>query len=76
MSNLNTPDDIDLINDKLIDMKTIVAFTSMSDKWFYKLMENGLFPKPIKQGRSSRWLESEVKAWLLARIKESRGEQV
>lgn len=74
MSKINTPDDIDLINDKLIDMKTIVAFTSMSDKWFYKLMENGLFPKPIKQGRSSRWLESEVKAWLLARIKESRGE--
>lgn len=73
MSNINTLNDIDLINDKLIDMKTIVAFTGMSDKWFYKLMENGLFPKPIKQGRSSRWLESEVKAWLLERIKESRG---
>lgn len=73
MSNINTLNDIDLINDKLIDMKAIVAFTNMSDKWFYKLMENGLFPKPIKQGRSSRWLESEVKAWLLARIKESRG---
>lgn len=74
MSNINTPDDIDLINDKLIDMKAIVAFTGMSDKWFYKLMDNGLFPKPIKQGRSSRWLESEVKVWLLTRIKESRGE--
>lgn len=73
MSNITTLNDIDLINDKLIDMKTIVAFTGMSDKWFYKLMENGLFPKPIKQGRSSRWLESEVKAWLLAKIKESRG---
>lgn len=74
MSNINTPDDIDLINDRMIDMKTIVAFTGLSTQWFYKLMESGLFPKPIKQGRSSRWLESEVKAWLLARIKESRGE--
>lgn len=73
MSNINTPDDIDLINDRMIDMKTIVAFTGLSTQWFYKLMDNGLFPKPIKQGRSSRWLESEVKAWLLARIKESRG---
>lgn len=74
MSNINTLNDIDLINDKLIDMKAIVAFTGLSDKWFYKLISEGLFPKPIKMGRSSRWLEREVKAWMLNRIAKSRGE--
>ncbi|MFB0728893.1 helix-turn-helix transcriptional regulator, partial [Klebsiella pneumoniae] len=28
--------------------------------------------KPIKLGRSSRWLESEVEAWLQQRIAQSR----
>ncbi|EFE53067.1 hypothetical protein PROVRETT_08216, partial [Providencia rettgeri DSM 1131] len=31
------------------------------------------FPKPIKFGRMSRWLKSEVVQWLQARIDESRG---
>ncbi|SPW28700.1 Predicted transcriptional regulator [Edwardsiella tarda] len=63
---------IDLTNDKLVDMKTIVEFTGLTDKWFYKLINEGLFPKPIKMGRSSRWLESEVKAWMQQRIADSR----
>ncbi|MEY1581647.1 helix-turn-helix transcriptional regulator, partial [Providencia manganoxydans] len=33
---------------------------------------DGEFPKPIKLGRSSRWLKSEVEQWLQARIDESR----
>ncbi|ELD2661794.1 AlpA family phage regulatory protein [Salmonella enterica] len=36
----------------------------MTDKWFYKLIQEGLFPKPIKLGRSSRWRKSEVECWL------------
>lgn len=70
MSNLNTTPD--LMNDKLVDMTFITQFTGLTDKWFYKLMSEGKFPKPIKMGRSSRWLESEVKSWLMARITESR----
>ncbi|HAW8005540.1 TPA: AlpA family phage regulatory protein, partial [Escherichia coli] len=30
------------------------------------------FPKPVKLGRSSRWLKSEVEAWLQERINQSR----
>jgi predicted DNA-binding transcriptional regulator AlpA len=63
---------IDFQNDKLVDMKFIVEFTGLSDKWFYKIISNGQFPKPIKLGSSSRWLESEVRAWFEARIAESR----
>lgn len=68
--NTNTPS---LMNDQLVDMAFITGFTRLTDKWFYKLIQLGEFPKPIKLGRSSRWLKSEVEAWLQQRISDSRG---
>lgn len=62
-----------LLNDQLVDMKFITAFTGLTDKWFYKLIQDGVFPKPIKLGRSSRWLKSEVENWLQQQITKSRG---
>lgn len=62
-----------LLNDQLVDMAFITTYTEMTDKWFYKLISEGLFPKPIKLGRSSRWLKSEVEAWVQQRIAYSRG---
>lgn len=61
-----------LLNDQFIDMKFITQLTGLTDKWFYKLIQDGEFPKPIKLGRSSRWLKSEVEQWLQARIIDSR----
>ncbi|WP_336194564.1 AlpA family transcriptional regulator [Providencia stuartii] len=61
-----------LLNDQFIDMKLITQLTGLTDKWFYKLIQDGEFPKPIKLGRSSRWLKSEVEQWLQERIQESR----
>ncbi|MDC3549004.1 AlpA family transcriptional regulator [Citrobacter sp. RHBSTW-00570] len=61
-----------LFEDQFVDMTFITRFTGLTDKWFYKLIKDGIFPKPIKLGRSSRWLQSEVEAWLQARIHESR----
>lgn len=64
--------DIPVLNDQFVDMKFITRLTGLTDKWFYKLIQDGVFPKPIKLGRSSRWLQSEVEAWLQLRIAESR----
>ena len=61
-----------LLSDKMVDMAFITEFTGLSDKWFYKLIQDGLFPKPIKIGRSSRWLKSEVEDWVFERIAASR----
>ncbi|HCB2517644.1 helix-turn-helix transcriptional regulator [Citrobacter freundii] len=61
-----------LLSDKMVDMALITEFTGCSDKWFYKLIQEGLFPKPIKLGRSSRWLKSEVEEWVQKLISESR----
>lgn len=61
-----------LLTDQFIDMKFITQLTGLTNKWFYKLIQDGEFPKPIKLGRSSRWLKSEVELWLSARIQQSR----
>ncbi|EIQ7158229.1 AlpA family phage regulatory protein [Citrobacter freundii] len=68
---MTTPTSI--LSEKLVDMAFITQLTGLTDKWFYKLIKDGIFPKPIKLGRSSRWLQSEVEAWLQQRIAESRG---
>ncbi|HEN3605773.1 TPA: AlpA family transcriptional regulator [Yersinia enterocolitica] len=60
------------VEDPLIDMTFITTFTGMTDKWFYKLIKDGDFPKPIKLGRSSRWFKSEVETWMQQRITQSR----
>lgn len=65
---------ISLLDDQLVDMRFITKLTGLTDKWFYKLIKDGLFPKPIKLGRSSRWKQSEVELWLQQRIKDSRGQ--
>ena len=60
-----------LLEDQFIDMKFITQLTGLSDQWFYKLIQDGLFPKPIKLGRTSRWLKSDLEEWLYYRIYES-----
>ncbi|HED1553338.1 AlpA family phage regulatory protein [Enterobacter hormaechei] len=64
--------EIDIYKDRFVDMVFITELTNLSDKWFYKMAQQGKFPKPVKFGRSSRWIEREVKEWLEARINESR----
>lgn len=62
-----------ILKDQLVTMAFITQFTGLTDKWFYYLIKIGKFPKPIKLGRSSRWLQSEVEDWLKQRITASRG---
>jgi predicted DNA-binding transcriptional regulator AlpA len=61
-----------IMNDQFVDMIFITTLTGLTDKWFYKLIQDGTFPKPIKFGRSSRWLKSEIEKWLMERIEQSR----
>ncbi len=64
---------ISLLDDQLVDMRFITKLTGLTDKWFYKLIKDGQFPKPIKLGRSSRWKQSAIEGWLQQRIADSRG---
>lgn len=65
-----------LLDDQFVDMAFIVAHTGMTDKWFYKLISLKRFPPAIKFGRRSRWLKSEVLAWEVERIRESRPDYI
>ncbi|CAI1962838.1 helix-turn-helix transcriptional regulator [Serratia quinivorans] len=72
MNTLNTADTHQFsAENPLIDMTFITTFTGMTDKWFYKLIQDGDFPKPIKLGRSSRWFKNEVETWMQQRIARS-----
>jgi predicted DNA-binding transcriptional regulator AlpA len=64
-----------LLEDQFIEMTSITKLLRMTDKWLYRLIQEGRFPKPTKFGRSSRWLQSEVEAWLQSRIEESHKQQ-
>ncbi len=72
-SQLPKPKEVSLLDDQFISMKFITKLTTLSDKWFYKLIQEGEFPKPIKFGRKSLWLKTEVEDWLWQRVIESRG---
>ncbi|GKW13708.1 Rha family transcriptional regulator [Pectobacterium carotovorum subsp. carotovorum] len=69
---MSTTTDYSLLKDQFVDMAFITQLTGLTDKWFYKLIQLGEFPKPIKLGRSSRWLQSDVETWLQQRIDQSR----
>lgn len=65
-----------LLSDQMADMKFITTFTGLTDKWFYKLIKEKKFPKPVTLGRASRWFKSKVEKWLKERIEESRGKNL
>ncbi|POE15400.1 Rha family transcriptional regulator [Pectobacterium odoriferum] len=69
---MSTTTDYRLLEDQFVDMAFITQLTGLTDKWFYKLIQLGEFPRPIKLGRSSRWLQSEIEIWLQQRIDQSR----
>ena len=44
---------------------------SKTQRW--RLIKSGAFPKPIKCGARNCWLESEIDAWIKARVAERDG---
>lgn len=63
---------INVIEDQFVGMAFITQYTGLTDKWFYKLIQEGKFPPPVKFGRRSRWLKSELESWIQGRIQDSR----
>lgn len=60
---------------KFIKLAEVRELTSFSTTEIYRRMAAGKFPKQVKLGPNcSVWIESEVVAWVDARIAESRGE--
>lgn len=50
--------------DRLIAIDDVLALTQIGRTHLYRLIGSGLFPKPRKLGRSSRWSARAINAWI------------
>ncbi len=57
---------------KLIRLHSVIETTSIKKSSIYARIKRGTFPKPVKIGCASAWLESEVEEWVKQRISDSR----
>lgn len=53
----------ELREDSLVDMKFMTGDAGFSDRYFYKQIEQGKLPRPMKYGRASRWLYADYLKW-------------
>lgn len=61
---------------RFLKIRRVIDRVSLSKSQLYVLIAQKQFPAPIKLGiRSSAWLESEIEAWMEARMAESRCEK-
>lgn len=50
--------------EKLLPIGVVEEHTGLKKSSIYKRIQEGSFPAPIKIGASSRWVESDVGAWI------------
>lgn len=56
----NTPPELP----QLLRMTEVCALTKLSRASLYFYCQEGRFPRPIKLGKHSRWLDSEVRGFI------------
>ena len=60
-------------NEKILRLKTVLGRTGLTRSMAYALLKDDLFTRPINLGpRAVGWLESEIDAWITARVEASR----
>lgn len=47
-----------------LDLPKVIAKTSVSKTTLYGQIKANAFPRPVKIGRKSVWVEDEIDAWL------------
>jgi prophage regulatory protein len=57
---------------KLLNLLQVLARVNVSRSALYKWMANGTFPKKVKMGSRTAWVEAEVDAWIVQRIEAGR----
>ena len=54
---------------KLLTLRDVIQKTGFKKSTIYKFIKTKKFPKPIKIGSSSRWIEEEIDTWIKEQIK-------
>ena len=60
---------------RLIRLPGTLALVGLQRSAWLDLVRNRKAPQPVKIGRATLWVESEVQAFIAERIRESRGAQ-
>ena len=60
------------MTDRILRMPQVVKMVGLCRASIYNKMRDGAFPRPVKLGRLSGWLESEVQDWIREQIRLSR----
>ncbi|WP_420009069.1 helix-turn-helix transcriptional regulator [Xanthomonas sacchari] len=55
---------------RFLRIREVLARTGLSKSTLYARVRVGEFPKPVPLGTLSAWVESEVEAWMEARVDE------
>lgn len=61
---------------RLMPLRDVLASVGLSQASVYRLMAAGEFPKPCKVGTASRWVSSEIEAWISDRVAERQQQRV
>ena len=52
----------------LFTFQDLTRYARVKRSQTYSLMRKGHFPKPIKIGKSSRWVKSHIDAWIAEQV--------
>lgn len=58
---------------KIIRLPKVKELVGLGKTAIYDKIKEGAFPKPIKLGRASGWLEGEVQQWIGKQVEHQRG---
>lgn len=60
-------------NIRLLRLPEVMNKTGYGKAWIYHLINEGLFPQPVKIGvRAIAFIESEIDEWIVSAIERSR----
>ena len=62
-----------LENQKLIGLNVVAEMLDISEREVYRLIAAGELPRPVKIGRLSKWVVSDILAYI-EMLKSNRGE--
>lgn len=60
------------MNQRLIRLPQVKSMVGLGRSSIYDKIKRGEFPRQIKLGRSSGWVEAEVQTWISEQIQASR----
>jgi len=62
-----------LVDDEALPIKEVATMFRMSERNIHRLVASGRFPKPIRIGRSLRWLKSVLSEFLYQQNQQQNG---